>query len=279
MINIYDSLYTDKIITALNYPKPNQTLCYQEQKSMIKTEVEIHNARALKLQPTLETMGFHLAYNDQLATVIHQNSLSTLPLEAGRITLSNQYAYHLLLSVVIRSSDCLQTPSSNAPVQYRPVANFVHSDWGPSRLKRLGRSQDSIINYSGTSPNDIQRFINLHSNCYIYNIWLPLNLVLNNALAVCDITSIKARDCYEVNFKSIKKESKENQLKDAPVLSTKPNANHKWYYYPMMQPGEYLVFYQACVSKPFDVSVMHSNIELPIRSPPRRSMELRFLVA
>lgn len=277
---IYDSVYSPSVMAPLNYAKPDQVIDYQDKGSLLSTETVIHNGRKASDPCSIDTCGFQLGYNQQLETILKDVSTADIySLAIHLITTALPYKHHLLLSSVSRSSECTITPSSNSLEEIRPVANFVHADWGPSRLKRLGTSQDSIINYTTTTITNIREFIDSFPEWKIFNVWIPLNIVVNNALALCDKRSIQRDEYFEVTFKSINDNAHSYANSDAPILSIEPNAKQQWYYFPLMQPGEYLIFYQASANPSDDPPVMHTNMRLSFNAPTRHSIELRFLVA
>lgn len=286
MTRIYEALYAQTIPTKLNYCMPNQNFSYHDKSCLNEVDVMLYNARHKDTNLNPSDCGFRLLYAPQLeAEVLSAKiSFSRLYERARELIAHLNFNNALHFGTAVRSSHCQQTPETNDPNRIRPVANFVHADWGPSRLKRLGVAQDSIINLSQATTESIADFMKANPNWYIFNVWIPLGLVTNNALALCSRQTVCTKACFEVNFKSLNSRQSsvqsESENDNAPILSMAPDSNHQWYYFPLMQPGEVLLFYQASAASMGESPVMHSNVELPIAvSHPRTSMELRFLLA
>jgi hypothetical protein len=109
------------------------------------------------------------------------------------------------------------------------------------------------------------------------NLWRPLRRVENMPLAVCDARSVDRLDFMNVRFGEGQTES----------VATTPggfnlafNPNHRWYYYPNMEPDEVMAFRLFDTGEPHWRMTAHTAFVDPTSSPDspkRESFEIRTL--
>lgn len=109
------------------------------------------------------------------------------------------------------------------------------------------------------------------------NVWRGINPVHNMPLAVCDARSVQRSDCMTVHLGEPK----------GPLTGNEPggfnlayNPNHRWHYYPDMQPDEAIVFRLLDTGDPQWHMTAHSAFIDPTadpESPKRTSFEIRTL--
>jgi hypothetical protein len=107
------------------------------------------------------------------------------------------------------------------------------------------------------------------------NLWRPLKPVENMPLAVCDKSSVERADFLRVSYGST---VNGNVVINGGGLNAAHNPNHRWYYYPHMQPDEVLAFSLFDTGDPDWHMTAHTAFEDPTSNPnsPRRiSYEVR----
>lgn len=109
------------------------------------------------------------------------------------------------------------------------------------------------------------------------NVWRGVKPVRNSPLAVCDARSVERGDCMTVHFGESTLPRTNN---DPAGLNLAYNPNHRWYYYPDMQPDEALVFRLFDTADPDWHMTAHTAFVDPSAdpaSPKRMSFEIRTL--
>jgi hypothetical protein len=143
----------------------------------------------------------------------------------------------------------------------RPAVLLAHSDYtvksGPQRVRDI-------------VPNDAEAL--LKHRVAFYNVWKPLYRVVEELpLAMCDATSASDQDMLIMELKY--------RERTGEIYVMRHSANHRWYYFPRMQPT------QALLLKTYDSEtdgrarfMGHSAFEDP-NTPPnaqkRESIEVR----
>jgi hypothetical protein len=117
-----------------------------------------------------------------------------------------------------------------------------------------------------------------HRRLMNVNMWRGVKPVLNSPLAVCDARTIQRSDCMTVYFGE---GGITSSMGGKPGgLNMAYNPNHRWYYYPDMQPDEALVFRLFDTADPEWHVTAHSAFVDPTSdpaSPKRTSFEIRTL--
>jgi hypothetical protein len=112
------------------------------------------------------------------------------------------------------------------------------------------------------------------------NLWTPVRPVENMPLGVCDATSVRPGDFMNVSFG--KPETRETDTFAGAIQSggfvLGFNPDHRWWYYPHMQPDEVLAFRLHDTGDPSMRMTAHTAFEDPTSepgAPKRMSYELR----
>jgi hypothetical protein len=110
------------------------------------------------------------------------------------------------------------------------------------------------------------------------NLWRPLRVVENMPLAVCDARSVGKTDFMNVRFGE---GGQTSSIADtAGGFNLAFNPQHRWLYYPRMQPDEAIAFRLFDTGDPDWRMTAHTAFEDPTSvpgSPKRESFELRTL--
>ncbi|MCL1127385.1 CmcJ/NvfI family oxidoreductase [Shewanella surugensis] len=274
--HFYDEIIKDKIKVLLNYPNLNDDIKFGHFDTQHHKETSIHNARQLNTPPHIEQEGFclltsninlHIFSIDELTPNIIQ-PFNTILVD----TLSAKRA--LLLGAVIRHEQKHDTglPSHS---EIRSPAGFIHADWGMQRLQALTTNPDPIlVNNPQINHTDIANVINKASRWGMYNIWIPLVHLTNNNLALCSINGMNNEDIVRSFMFNGTSE----------IMTLKYNQHHQWFYYPLMQSNELLIFkqYDSIENDDTYTCVFHTAFNIVkddnLIMNPRKSLELRFLV-
>ncbi len=108
------------------------------------------------------------------------------------------------------------------------------------------------------------------------NLWRPIKPVESMPLAICDGTSVERSDFLRINF--AREQNGETVISEGRGFNTAYNPNHRWYYYPSMQPDEVLAFKLLDTGDPELRMTAHTAFEDPTSAPdaPKRlSYEVR----
>lgn len=150
---------------------------------------------------------------------------------------------------------------------------------GPALMAHVDFNADSLRHWVATLAGDRaaefagKRLVNV-------NLWTPIRPVENSPLGVCDASSIEPGDFMNIKF------GKEETIKtdtfrggfDSGGFVLGYNPNHRWFYYPYMQPEEVLAF-RLCDTAGDDLRMTaHTAFDDPTSrpgSPKRMSYELR----
>ena len=112
------------------------------------------------------------------------------------------------------------------------------------------------------------------------NLWTPLRPVENSPLAVCDSSSIQPRDVLNTSFGRPETRQSDEFAGgfDSGGFVLAFNPDHRWYYYPDMQPEEVLAFRLCDTAGDAVHMTAHTAFDDPTSvpgSPKRMSYELR----
>lgn len=149
---------------------------------------------------------------------------------------------------------------------------------GPAFMAHVDFNADTLRDWvAKLSPDQPElarrRLVNI-------NLWTPIRPVENMPLGVCDATSVEPGDFLNVSFG--KPETRDTDefaggfQSGGFVLAHNPN--HRWFYYPHMQPDEVLAFRLHDTGDPGLRMTAHTAFEDPTAlpgSPKRMSYELR----
>jgi hypothetical protein len=108
------------------------------------------------------------------------------------------------------------------------------------------------------------------------NLWRPIKPVESMPLAICDQRSVEKSDFLRISF--AREQNGEQIISKNRGFNTAYNPNHRWYYYPDMQPDEVLAFKLLDTRDPERRMTAHTAFEDPNSAPdaPKRlSYELR----
>jgi hypothetical protein len=109
------------------------------------------------------------------------------------------------------------------------------------------------------------------------NLWRGTRPIENMPLAVCDARSVEKADFMNVRFGGGETAA---MAESAGGFNLAFNPNHRWYYYPDMQPDEVLAFRLFDTGEPDWRMTAHTSFVDPTSvpdSPPRESFEIRTL--
>jgi len=112
------------------------------------------------------------------------------------------------------------------------------------------------------------------------NLWAAVRPVENSPLGVCDASSIEPGDFMNIKFgkpETIETDAFRGGF-DSGGFVLGFNPNHRWFYYPHMQPGEVLAFRLCDTADPDLRMTAHTAFDDPTSrpgAPKRMSYELR----
>mgnify|MGYP000035025259 CR=1 FL=1 len=250
-------------------------------KGKAEVKAKLINARLLvdDAVPTIEKEGFTIVENKFISTDVLQaydEGHDFEPLKNSLLKLLG--AKHLLnLGHVPREEDAgVHKLGSRMP------ATLVHSDWNTKRLNKLGVTIDPyVITNKSLTPKIISDFLGSNDRWMIVNCWLPLSLEVNCPIALCDLTSVDTQDMIsDLRFKNSDNDQATN---DGNFISLNNKKTHRWYYYPLMQTNEMLVFQQFSSEEGVDhfKPVFHTACNLiedkKLINRTRKSIEIRFI--
>jgi hypothetical protein len=278
---LYQLLYSDSILAKLNYMVDAREADFDINHPMRSIITKINNARESKNTPSIGKEGFTLlSENLKLEDVYQKDEMQKKAMYLKDLLKSYvQGKKSFFLGHIVRD----EANKSEQPLITRAPAFFVHADWDQDRIKSIGQKEDKfIVTNTLVQPSHIDNFLKGVGHWEIYNIWIPARTVVNSPLALCDLRSFLQSDIVDniwVNNSYLKKE--EMKLN---ILSLKSNSQQNWYYYPLMQSNELLIFKQFnsnCQDHPS--TVFHSGFHIlnnpNINMPMRQSIEFRFLVS
>jgi hypothetical protein len=145
-----------------------------------------------------------------------------------------------------------------------PVA-FTHTDYslfsGPKRIKELTESGAYFTTNTTSPTTNNYQIINVWRSCTEYPVY-------RQPLAIVDATTVPAADVKTFQLRYPHRTG-ENECMTADTAK-----NHKWFYYPMVQKDEALIFVTYdTVKHVFHCAFPHPAT--PVDSPTRISIEIR----
>lgn len=228
--------------------------------------VEVHDARTSLRSPSLDAEGFLLRlhatrvgdfYDDaELHSVYHD--------EVGELVRHLTGAYRVEVFDDTRRAASLDTQRERG---IREPAGIVHNDYtARSGIRRLR-------DHFAGDPEALDPL--LERRFAIINVWRSIaGPVVDHPLVLCDATTVRAQDLVAMERRA------EERTGELQVALFHPA--QRWYYYPLMQPDEVLVF------KTFDSATdgrtrftVHSSCQdpsAPDDAPTRESIETRCFV-
>lgn len=234
----------------------------------------IHNARLLPGPQTLKTNGFKL--------LTHENPIGAIDLTSGdayeawchseMLPKVSQIAkaaveesYGSVAAVHVIDYALRATDNIGGHLNFEPPVMEAHADFTPESGAKRVTNESVKFKVGDQSP------IKVEDNPILVNVWQPVvDTVFCKPLVCCDLQTLSDDDLVT---KKMLFEGREGQ-----VYNIKQNDNQKWYYYPHMRSTEALCF---TTWLPDGTTVAHSGAKDPsdpVDSPPRRSMEVRFVI-
>jgi hypothetical protein len=228
-----------------------------------KRWMKIRNGRTAVNELTLDRQGFSLVH--------HQSRVSNFydPEEVTRLY------YPEVEQLLKQTIGAMRVHVFDHNVRCRPMAKrgengarepvkFAHNDYtlnsGPQRVRDLLPAEGEDL------PK--HRFAEI-------NVWRPIRgPVEESPLAVCDATSMTLQDFVATDLKY--------RDRTGEVYSVVFNPNHRWFYFPKMEPDEALLL--KCYDSAVDGRARftaHTGIDDPTTAAdaaPRESIEARTLV-
>ena len=275
MIDFYASILADEIKAELVYGEENSDIIAGEK--TLTCYSTIHNARKHKHIPQLEHTGFCIAAeNSGFNDFTNQDKIIELYYPIIRETLKKQLenSYHIKNCKIYLFNNYLRNESSTdlVSISNRAPALIVHADYSPKSLEDFftDRIGHLFKNFCG-NPKEIIG----NKNWGFFNVWKPLNLIINSTLALCDKSSLIQEDIYR-NTNYIKT----NEV--SHIMSLNYRKTHRWFYYPLMQPNEVIIFEQYKSDLGFNefIPAFHSAFKIDkslYGYAPRQSIEIRGL--
>eukprot|EP00401_Gymnodinium_catenatum_P009573 CAMPEP_0117522148 /NCGR_PEP_ID=MMETSP0784-20121206/34057_1 /TAXON_ID=39447 /ORGANISM="" /LENGTH=298 /DNA_ID=CAMNT_0005318209 /DNA_START=63 /DNA_END=959 /DNA_ORIENTATION=+ len=234
----------------------------------------IGNARLCTFEPSLRTQGFELRRHDEalaLPSFSHNDAdaygawlqKELFPKTAALVRSATEKSFKPVAAVHVIDYTLRTTDGSGT--NPRSIVMEAHTDFTPESGARRLQNENVVFKLGDASP------ISLKDEVLLVNLWQPLvDTVYRVPLAVCDLSSLSVADLVR---KKMIFESREGE-----VCNVKQDDAQKWWYYKHMRKDEALIF---LTWTPDGISTPHSAVEDstdPSDAPPRRSMELRFVV-
>lgn len=276
--NFYHTLNARSIETEFTYPTGSLLKRFSDEGKK-KHMTTVINARKADVAPTLEKEGFCLINEDIVFTDINDETQTQTDCHQVQKILK-QYlnaADLVLLGYVVRNEE---NKSSNLAT--REPFHTIHADWNITRIKELMNEGETTVISSNkeVNPERVKNLIKIAQRWSIYNVWIPLKTIVNNNLAICDASSVQQQNIIR-DFRFNNASTGEGV---AHILSLKHHDDYRWFYYPLMQSNELLIFRQFDSEQGDDfIPVFHAAFNIAnnanLRCSARESIEIRFLVA
>lgn len=232
----------------------------------------IANARCCTDAPMLRIHGFELRRhtdNFELPPFSHERAYEAwlqselLPKAAEMVRAAVEESCKPAASVHVLDYTLRTTDGSG--INPRNMVMEAHADFTPESGARRLQNEAVAFKLGNDAP------ITINDHPLMINVWQPLvDTVYRVPLAVCDVRSLSSADLIR---KTMFFEGREGE-----VFNVKRDDGQKWWYYKHMRKDEALLF---MTWSPNGKSTPHSAVEDltdPCDAPPRRSMEIRFVV-
>ena len=250
----------EKPVTYLSDPGSRSA---QRNAAYHEVEVTIRDARPAAQSFTLEREGFALAtgasavsdfFDDDEVEGIYSREVERLVKQASGA------AEVLVFDHTIRVAD--DTVRSERKV--REPVHVAHNDYTDRSAPQ--RARDLL-------PAERAEAL-LQRRFAVVQTWRPIaGPVQDRPLAICDARSIAARDLVETDLVYADRVGE--------VLQLSHNPDHRWFYFPEMDPGEALVFktYDSLADgrARFTAHTAFAHPDAPADARPRQSIESRTL--
>lgn len=225
--------------------------------------VTIRDGRAQGARFTLEREGFALARRGTGVTDFFDEAEveSVYYPELERLVKDYSGAAEVL---VFDHTIRINAPAGETPGKVREPVPVAHNDYTERSAPR--RVRDLL-------PADRAARLLAHRFAVV-QVWRPLaGPVRDMPLAICDARSIAPDDLVETDLVY------EDRVGE--VFQLRHNPDHRWFYFPAMEPGEALVFkcYDSLADgrARFTAHTAFVDPATPADAPPRRSIEARAL--
>lgn len=228
------------------------------------TDVVVHNARKLPSPPSLGVEGFQLHVGKTAVTNFYdERQIAEIYYpETERLLMKMIGAEKVLIfDHTIRSIPKIRAGAKGMREPTRHVHNDYTEESAPQRVRDLLSAEEAEQRLN-------RRFVEV-------NVWRPIRGPLQDApLAVCDARSIAPEDRIAADLIYRDRRTETYSFNYRP--------DHRWYYYPEMEPSEALVF-KGFDSDPratarFTAHTAFDDPTAPAVVLPRESIEVRALV-
>lgn len=247
-----------KPVTRMGGPGNETTRCEGE---YAPVWVDIHDARQLEPQPSLERDGFQLCrqvtavsdlYDDEQVRAVYYPEMERLVKEmtgAAKVVIFDHNA---------RDESKLPTRRANASRPLYLVHNDFTADSGPNRARKLLPADEAEALLQG-------RFA-------FINVWRPIRGPMESApLALCDAQSVAPGDLVEADLVYAERTGQEYRCTFNP--------EHRWCYFPRLERNEAILIKVCDTEKDgrsrFSLHTAFDDPTSPTGAAPRESIEVR----
>ncbi len=222
--------------------------------------VRIFSARSKSDEFTLDTAGFQLThlesrvgdfYDEKDVHLVYYSEMEELVKEITGASRVLVFDHNLRSTAFADESTVLRKPSESVHGDYTEAS-------APRRVRQLlpGSEAESL----------------LRKRYAFINVWKPIGYpVETDPLVLCDARSMRGEDFVRTTLLYTDRKGE--------IYTFRYNANHRWFYYPRMQPDEALLI--KCFDSKTDGRARfnaHTSFEDPTSAPdarPRVSIEVR----
>ena len=226
--------------------------------------VSVHNGRLLPKPPSFDEEGFEFHIHKTAVTDFYdEKQIKEIyyPEIERLLTAATGAEKIVIFDHTIRSIPRIRAGATGMREPTRHVHNDYTEESGPQRVRDL------------LPPAEAEQRLKQHF--LEINIWRPIRGPLQDApLAVCDARSIAPQDRIACDL------IYRDRLTETYSFNYRPD--HRWYYYPEMQPDEALLFkgYDSDLNAKarFTAHTAFDDPTAPANVLPRESIETRVLV-
>lgn len=228
--------------------------------------IEEHRMPIEDMRPHIEQLSLE---RNGFVLVQHQSSVKNFhdPDEIKRVYYPETYELLKLLTgaeKVIAFGEVIRTDAVSTGDGRLP-AYGAHVDYGERTVRNF---TEEILGQAEAGRWLQRRFV-------LMNLWRPLRPVYKTPLALCDASSVQHGDLNDSEIRGGLDDP------DRPPLwgfNLSYNPQHRWYYAPLMQPDEVLVFKLFDSDRSRVQWTGHTAFDDPAAerdAPPRESLEIR----